>query len=276
MAVPNIRLSESALNVVENIACKIAQRNAGTITPNHIMPYLPVSLNLIKTCLDQMVDGSSVMSDQQDGLVVYRFAAYRESLEQDGILEFDTCISCDKDPTGPVDGSLCPSCANLLRNELEGLAEKMAWPAEAVYEHEILFHAAEHDGSKVHVESLAAVSRYTLRNMRQKLERITLDHFAQQEVDRTAGLVCYRFPAIKYPRKLYDQNMSIIRTYPASVMEEVQLKVVRILLSIGLMFVAMLGLAFWGVPFQILLALLAILCPIVTWRIWCHRDKSEM
>jgi len=265
-------LSESASNVVENLACRVAQRRGGRITPNDLLPYLPVSLGLVQSCLDDMVDGTSVVSEVQAGLLGYEFTAYKDSPADRGDLSVLSCVACDKDQAAPGGEVLCPACLALLRSELNTLAEKTGWPAQAVYEHEILYHAAQQTGP-VPAETLAGVSPYTLRNMRRKLNKLTLAHFARQELDEAEGMMNYAFPPINYPKPLYGKNMAVIRAYPASVMEEVQVKVVKILLTLGLMVLAMLGLAFCGVPFPILVLLLFVAGPVTAFVIWRHRDR---
>ena len=54
--------AEALTNVIENLACRIAQRNGGTLSPVHLLPYLPVSLGLVKECLEAMSDDVAVSS----------------------------------------------------------------------------------------------------------------------------------------------------------------------------------------------------------------------
>jgi hypothetical protein len=269
-----VELSESASNVVENLACRVAQKHGGRINPHHLFPYLPMSFGLIRSCLDDMVDGTSVLSDTRDNIVEYEFTAYRGAPVEKGLLDVSACVSCDKDLAGGGDAVLCGECADLLRKELNGLAEKTAWPAQAVYEHDIVYHAAG-GTDPVPAEDLAGSTIYTLRNMRRKLHRLVLDHYARQELDENAGLMKYHFPDLEYPRDRYKKNMAVIRSYPASVMEEIQLKIVRILFTLGLMFLGMLALAFWGVPFPLLIVLFLIGGPVTAFLIWRHRTRPE-
>lgn len=264
-------LSEEAANVVENLACRVAEKCAGTVTPGQLAPYLPMSLGLIRSCLDDMVDGTSVVSEVRDNIIHYEFAAYRGLPAQDGMLDAPYCLGCEKDLADSGD-VLCGSCSEALLKELGVLAEKMGWPAQAVYEHEILYHAESHDGP-VHAEALASSSRYTLGRMRKKLDILTVENFARQELDRDAGLMTYRFPPLEYPRDLYRRNMNVILSHPASMTEETQIKMVRILFSLGFIVLAMFILAFFGIPFPFLTALFCIAGPITAFVIWRHRSR---
>jgi len=270
-----LHLSEAAANVVENLATRVAQRHGGRLTPNHIVPYLPMSLALIKRCLDQMADGASVVAEEQDGFVGYLFTAYKDAPVEDGVLDVTACVSCDKDLEGAGAELLCSECSALLRKELNRLAERTAWPAQAVYEHEILYRAAKHKGP-VPPAAIAGESRYTLRSTRRKLDRLSLDRYARQELDQAAGLTKYCFPEISYPRELYRKNMAVIRSYPASLMEEVQIKVVRIFATLGVMLLGMLALAICtGIPFPFLMLLFLVAGPAVAFWIWRHREKPQ-
>jgi len=260
--------------VVENLACRIARKLKGSISPNHLVPYLPMSLGLIRQCLDQMTDGTAVLSETRDNIQEYQFTAYKGEPQAGDAPEIKACVSCSTDLPALGDAILCSACNKLLEDELTALAEKTGWPAQAVYEHEILYHAAAGKGP-MHAESLAGSSRYTLRQMRRKLDRLCVENYVRQEMDESSGLVKYSFPAIQYPKTSYQRNMAIIRQHPASIMEEVQIKVVKILMTLGLLVLASLLLAFWGIPFPILVLLLLIAGPIVALRIWLKKQKAE-
>ena len=173
-------LSETLTNVVENLACRVAEGRGGRIAPNHLVPYVPMSLALIKRALEAMVDGSSVLSEERDGATEFVFTAYQDKPEHDdkARLSFESCVSCARELVEGRDDSLCTSCGGGMAGELTELAETTGWPAQAVYEHELLYLAAGHDGP-VRAEDLAGRSRYTLRNTRRKLDRLSLDGFVR-------------------------------------------------------------------------------------------------
>ncbi|MHC4202076.1 MAG: hypothetical protein ACYSU0_18960 [Planctomycetota bacterium] len=273
-----IELSETLTNVVENLACRVAERLQGRITPNHLVPYVPMSLALIKRALESMVDGSSVLSEERDGAAEFVFTAYQDKPEHDGAkerLSFELCVSCGRELVEGRDDSLCTSCGGGMASELTELAETTGWPAQAVYEHELLYLAAGHDGP-VRAEDLAGRSQYTLRNTRRKLDRLSLDGFVRQELDSEAGAVTYRFPKIDYPKDRYRRNMAVVRSHPASVTEEVELKVVRIAIVLGLMvlaaFVAMFA---FHLYFPAVVGVLLVAAPVTSVLIWKHRSRPE-
>ena len=265
-----MQLSEKLSNVIENLACRLAQANSGTITPHYILPYIPLSLGIIEQCLNNMVDGSSITSSVEENLTTFSFAAYKneEKTATTELLTFNTCVACDADfPQSASQAAICEKCFSGIQPELNSLAEQMAWPAQAVYEHEILYNASK-EKAAMHPAQLAASSRFTLRSITGKLNHLAKNRFAIKEKQPAKGISTYQFPPVSYPRDLYRTNMAVILTYPASIMEEVQLKITRIFMALGIMLALMLGLAFWGIPFPMLVMLFFIVAPITAFSIW--------
>ncbi len=266
-----MQLSEYTANVIENLACRAAQSNGGAITPHAVLPYLPISLGIVEHCLNEMVDGTAIVSGVENGLTTYTFAAYQgKKPKTPPALSFETCVACDADFSGTSAEAICKACKDQMQSELNKLAEQMAWPAQAVYEHEILYNASQAD-KPLHPAELAAASRFTLRSMRRKLDILAKSRFASKEEQSAAGIATYAFPSLIYPRDRYRANMDIILTYPASIMEEVQTKLTRILMVLGGMLLAMLVMAFWGFPFPLLLLLFVVAAPIAAIIMWRHK-----
>jgi hypothetical protein len=221
-----------------------------------------------------MVDESSVFKETADNIVYYELAAYRCEETGEPLVNVAACLSCGGDLPSNHSRVLCPACFKTLHQELNRLAERIGWPAQAVYEHEILYLASRHAGA-VAAEALAGRSRYTLKRMRQKLNILALKNALRQEIDQAAGEMRYLFPDIDYPRKCYRENMAIINSYPASVMEEVQIKVVRILFTLGFVLIGLLVLAFLHVPFSLLMLLFLVLAPVISLVVWNKKSRPK-
>ncbi len=266
-------MGECLGNVMENTACRVAQLRGGRLAPHHAMPYLPVSLGMLCDCLNGMVDGAAVSSESKDGVVEYVFNAYADQPPGNGVLAVSNCVGCsaELDTDGEI---LCGVCAEDFRKELSALAEKTGWPAQAVYEHEILYLAAKEKGS-IAAETLAGASRHTLRSMKKKLAGMAESRFLKTEPGDKPGTVRYCFPPLVYPQNLYRKNQAVIRAYPASVMEDMEQRIVRILFVLGCIFIAMLALAFWGIPFPLLVPAFLVAAPITAFAIWRHKDKIK-
>jgi len=267
-----VLLSETAANLVENIAYRVAGLHGGKITVNHLAPYLPMSLDLIRSCLDNMLDGHSVRSDKSDGFPIYEFAACPDNGSEKGVLAVDACVSCSSDFGKTEIHPLCRDCLQAIETELNRLAESTGWPAKAVYEHEILYLAAKRSGPH-HASELAGHSRYTLKRMQQKLKAMTLERFLRQEIDEVAATLVYHFPDITYPKEMYNRNIAGIRRYPASVMEDVQIKATRIILVLASLLLGVFILALLRVPLPVLIVGFLVVAPIVAIKMWLKKDQ---
>lgn len=264
-------LNETAANIVENLAYQVAQSHGGSITVNHLAPYLPLSLNLIGSCLDNMVDGHSVIQNQHDGFKMYEFTQTKEIDTNSNEALTQNCVSCTTNPRSHKQ-MLCKECMDALEKELTRIAESTGWPAKAVYEHEILYLAAQRNGP-MSAADLAGYSRYTLKRMQKKLKVMALDQYLKLDLDKTAATIFYQFPKISYPKEAYQRNMEIIRRYPASVAEDMELKIIRIILCFTGMLLAVFILALLRIPLPILIICFVIAAPIVAFKIWRHKDQ---
>ncbi len=268
-----MELNERLTNVIENTACRVAQLRGGRLAPHHVMPYLPVSLGMLCDCLNAMVDGAAVQVEANDGVQEYLFRAYVDQPVGVGVLAATNCVACSAGLDSAVE-VLCADCAAGFREELSMLAEKNGWPAQAVYEHEILYLAAR-DKGPVAAEALAGRSRYPLRSMKRKLEAMAESRFLKKVPGADSGTLRYHFPELVYPQNRFRANQKIIGAYPASVMEDVEQRLVRILFVLGCIFLLMLVLAFWGIPFPLLVPAFLVVAPITSFLIWRHKDKVE-
>ncbi|MBW1803475.1 MAG: hypothetical protein JRJ85_22435 [Deltaproteobacteria bacterium] len=267
-------LSEQAANVIENIAYRVAENQGGMITVNHLAPYLPMSLGLIRSCLDNMVDNHSVVTGEKDGFPIYEFTACSDPSKSEDIMDATTCVSCSADLPPEGDRPLCRGCSKAIEKELHRLAETTGWPAKAVYEHEILYLAARNQNPQNAAE-LAGHSRFTLKRMQGKLKQMTLDHLLRQDLDENAATIMVHFPPINYPKALYQRNMAVIRRYPASLMEDMEIKVIRIILTLAAMLFCVFLMAFLRVPLPALIIGFIIVAPIASLMIWRRKDKPK-
>ena len=258
-------------NAVENIAFRLAEQRGGTITPAELLPYLPVSLELIAEILNDVVAESTAISvETKNGILHYTFTSAQSSQPTDSSLRVTHCVCCDEDVRIGVDDILCGDCAATVERALKTESETNGWPASAVYQHEVCYLAARIP-SPVSAEKLASRSRFTVRRMRRKLELLAQGSFVRKE----AGAEQYSFPPAPYPRERYLKNIKTIRSLPASITEDIEVRVVHILIALGILFLVLLGFAFWGFPFPLLLTSFFFTAPILAVVIWKRRSKLD-
>ncbi len=262
-----MKLSNYATNIIENLACRIAARKSGLITANHLMPYLPVTLNIIKTALDEMIDGVAVTADRQDEQSVYRFTNQDGQDARFSAQDEETCLSCNKRTPLEYNGVLCAGCFDTFNKELHESAETSGWPPQALFEHEILYTASK-EGNPVHPSAISGHSRHTLRQVQHRLAEMSIDGYINEEIDEQQGAITYSFPGIDYPADLFKRNVEMLEAFPAAIKEEVEIKITKILFILGILILGLFILAFLRVPFIFLIAVFLAAAPIISIIIW--------
>lgn len=267
----NIQLSELSTNVFENLAYKIAEKNGGRIASSHLLPYLAVSLEIVDHCLEQMVDGVAVLVHQEENRKIFEFPALVGDVpHRPRLLAASHCVACSADISPQEGHAICPACRGKLQAELDNLASVTGWPAQAVYEHEILYLASQLE-PPLKATALAAHSRYTLRRMRNKLNRLVEEGRAWREGDEETRDPDYRFCPMSYPKDCYQRNLRMIMRHPASLAEDAELRLVKIFFSLGTVILALFILALFHVPYPLLVLAFLILAPVMSLKIWTHR-----
>jgi len=255
-------------NAVENSAFRLAEKGNGTLFPAELLPYLPVSLGMITDILNAVAaESEAITPETVEGLRRYTFRAVPPETTP---LTTSHCLTCDNDSND----LLCEVCRKNLEVALHDEGKINGWPAQAVYEHEMIYLAAR-TASPVSAEKLASASRFTLRRMRKKLEIMEQGLSVRQECDPETGVLSYVFPTAPYPRANYLRNIKWIRSLPASITEDVEARVIHILSALGILFLVLLALAFWGFPFPLLFMAFLMTSPILAVLIWNRRSKLD-
>jgi len=264
-------ISENLANIIENLACRLAEMKGGIVTPNDLFPYLPLSWSLINSILTDMVDKKSVTTEIKAGFKIYKFTAIDKNKTVPGQIVLNSCVGCDKDLKKHGTDLICEECRKMIDRELTILAKKTAWPAEAVYEHEIIYLASKLK-SPLFPAILAGHSRYTLRNMRLKLQVLQEKGALKLDDDITTNKEKALFPEVDYPREMYKRNLKVICSFPASLQEEAEMRIVKIVYTLAILGLAVFaGAILLGLPFPIMITCFAIFAPITAIHIWRHK-----
>lgn len=263
-----IELSNKSANIIENLACHIAERNNHRITAAHLIPHLPLPLAALKKYLDDMLDGVAVYSEVDDGKTWYVFSNPDET--GDSAKSADrpkACICCSSEIPPSSRGIICSDCRNVMLTELRRTATVSNWPSQALFEHEMLYVSSEHN-NPVHPSTLAGHSRYTLKQVQEKMEELCLEGFVSQTFNDEKGSILYDFPDITYPLKNYEDNLAILESFPSTIQEAVEARVTKIFFALGVLVLCLFALAFMRVPFPFLIIAFLAAAPVISYVIW--------
>ena len=258
--------------ILENLAERLAAERGGRITPNDLVPYVPVSLSMIESHLAEMADGCVVIAGEDDGVRTYTFPELVEA----GTSHTETglCVYCGHKSTDDKALGMCWSCLDHLGKELLTLAGMSAWPAEAVWQHELLFITSTAEGP-IRIADVAGRSRLTLSQVKQKLKELAVSGYARAVLDSERGFLTYQFPPIVYPPESYQRNDAFIRLHPSSLQDEWEVRIIKSLMAIVVIFAICFGLAFMRIPLSLLVLAGGLASALSVWRIVHKRRRVE-
>ncbi len=254
---------------VENLAARLAVARGGRVMANHLMPYLPVSLDLIERILDALADGSVLTSRREDDWQIYEFP---ELLDAPAAApQKNVCVACGNPELLAGKSPLCDTCMRELEAELTELAKREDWPAEAVWEHELLCAASRQSGP-LRVASLAGFTRLSLSQLKERLKNLAARGHARCVVDFEKKSAHYEFPPLTYPRDAWLRHDRFICSHPASRKCEFEIKIMKVfvvfIVAIFLFFLDMLQ------PIPCVLIVLPIAVILALW--WIFRAPPEL
>lgn len=257
-------------SITENLAQRIAAANQGIVYINQLIPFLPVSIELLENTLETIVDGSVVKKEIRDGLLTYIFTELENTTEQ--VFPRGICIYSGEDFPYQKGKILSDRISDLLNKELNLLAKNQAWPADAVWEHEILYITATVNRPLTLTE-IAGSSRMPMKQVKEKLKILTQAGICKE--DSSGSGTGYIFPDIGYTYDLFHAHDLFIRSFPVSLKEEQEIRVIKILTT--LIFIVLGGFLLnfiVKIPFPIFLFALLASCGVTAIKMWFAKIKK--
>lgn len=235
--------------LIENLAERLAASKGGRIAPADLIPYIPLSLTLVRRFLDEMVDGNLVISERKDGLLFYEFTELVGAPAK--VFPKGICLYCGESVAEGQGNILAAQHQKPFQEELLKLAESEAWPAEAIWQHELIYITSNVEGP-IRISDVAGRSRLTLSQVNRRLEILAKEGYARQNLDFEKEKASYEFPKVDYPAEAYFRNDRFIRQHPSSLKDEAEVKMAKTLIMlIAIVFIGLLA-AIGGVPFPLI------------------------
>jgi hypothetical protein len=125
------------------------------------------------------------------------------------------------------------------------------------------------------VTEIAGSSRMTLKQVKEKLQQLTHGGYCQ-EVIKAGSLPEYVFPEITYEPDLYRAHDRFIRSYPSSLQEEKEVRIIKVLTYlIGIVFGGFLLNFIVRIPFPLLILLITASCVVTALKLWFTKEIRE-
>tara|TARA_B110000438_G_scaffold286670_1_gene318131 strand:+ start:1836 stop:2612 length:777 start_codon:yes stop_codon:yes gene_type:complete len=233
--------------VVENLAERLAASQSGVVHPVQLLPYVPVSLWMVEQVLDKLATSDFVEKDRVGDFVSYHFPQFVDRPQT--AFKPERCVFSNAPLPEDSAQVLSEDVIREVENELRTLAESDPWPANANWQHELVYLMQNLSGS-VRISDLAGHSRMAFRQVEEKVKQLA--KLGAVSLDPNTGTV--ELPPLAYPQSQYERQAAFIRLFPGALKEEYEVRLVRALLYvIGIMVLCFLAAFFVRVPFFILL-----------------------
>ncbi|MFQ3271703.1 MAG: hypothetical protein ACI9A1_002030 [Lentimonas sp.] len=206
--------------VTENLAEQLSAAQGGLVQPAQLLPYLPISLRLIEATLDELSASDRVSKQSENGLITYLF---KESIDQAPRKFAPThCIYSNEALDGHEFTVITSEVKNQIEAELQQLATSDVWPAEAVWEHELIY-LANNLADPVSASQIAGHSRLSFKKVEQRLTELK----ERGAIQFSPDLGTWELPPMRYPRTPYKRNDAYIRQFPGALQEETEVRLLK-------------------------------------------------
>lgn len=208
--------------VAENLAEQLSASQGGIMHAAQLVPYLPVSLRLIETTLEELSASARVTKQIKDGITAYLF---KESIDQAPHKFAPThCIYSNEALDGHEFTVIAPEIRKKIEAELAELAAADVWPADAVWEHELIY-LANNLTAPVTASKIAGHSRLSFKKVEQRLAELRERGIIQCDRKQNS----WELPPMRYPRLPYKRHDQFIRQFPGALQEETELRLLKAL-----------------------------------------------
>jgi len=231
--------------VTENLAEQLSATQSGIVHPAQLLPYLPLSLECIERTLDGMLSSNRVRKEYENRLQVYVFTESIDKKPQRFAPK--QCIYSNEPLTDDTFNVIAPDVRATIESELALLATNDPWPAQANWQHELIYLAANLP-APVSTSAIAGHARLSFNRTEERLQ--TLQKQGAIHFDGMTN--AWTLPPLRYPRAVYTRNDNYIRQFPGAIKEEFELRLVKGLsISLGILLAAMLLTVTARIPFPL-------------------------
>lgn len=206
--------------VTENLAEQLSAAQGGILHPAQLLPYLPVSLGLIEAALDELTSSDRVDKQLKNGLTTYIF---KESIDKPPHKFAPThCVYSNESLDGHEFSVIAPEIKTQIEAELAQLAANDIWPAQAVWQHELIY-LANNLPVPASTSRIAGHSRLSFKKVEQRLAQLQQQGALQLDPE----LNTWKLPPMRYPRPAYKRNDQYIRQFPGALQEETEVRLLK-------------------------------------------------
>ncbi len=237
-------LPEVLINLIENTAYRLAQKQSGKVRVNDLACELPLSLEIIEEGLSHMLRANAISTSEEDGLKLYLFPALstEQSIESK---DPELCVACQE--RGPKGAWLCRNCERKLRQGLQELSAPLDWAEAALQQHALLHLASQHTGP-ISPSFLAANTPYTFGKVEGLLEQMCQRGYAKLNLDQAEEGLFYDIPSRSYPEQQFKIQQGFMEACRSAVVSTLDQLVAKVATKLGVLVLFLLALSLMRIP----------------------------
>ena len=237
-------LPEVLINLIENTAYRLAQKQSGTVRVNDLACELPLSLEIIEEGLSHMLRANAISVSEKDGCKLYLFPAL--STEQSiASMAPQPCVACQE--RGAQGAWLCRNCEHKLRQGLQKLSGPLDWAEAALQQHALLHLASQHSGP-ISPSFLAANTPYTFGKVEGLLEQMCQRGYAKLNLDHAEEGLFYDIPTRPYPEQQFKIQQGFMEACRSAAVSTLDQLVAKVAIKLGVLVLVLLALSLMRIP----------------------------
>lgn len=232
--------------ITENLALQLSATQSGVVHPAQLMPYLPLSIELIEDTLNTIAESERVQKQTINHFSAYLFEESFNKPQSSFTPRF--CVYSNEPLNDHEYSAISSNVRQTMETELANLANSDSWPAEAVWQHEIIYLVANLP-EPVSTSLLAGHSRLSFKRVEARLMQLQDKGILHLEPETKT----WSLPPLRYPRPVYARNDDFIRQFPGAVKEELEVRLVKGLsFSLGIFLLCFILVIIGRLPFPLI------------------------
>lgn len=206
--------------VTENLAEQLSAAQGGIVHPAQLLPYLPLSLKLIEKTLDALTESDRVEKQTINGFSAYIF---KESLNKpQHKFAPRVCVYSNEALENTEYTAISVDTRKKIEAELSLTAANDIWPAEAVWEHELIY-LVQNLNAPTSTREIAGHARLPFKKVEAHLAKLNACSALRLSTDLNA----WEGPPMRYPKAAYIRNDRYIRQFPGAIKEEFEIRLIK-------------------------------------------------
>lgn len=191
------QLGPGLIQVVAQVATRLAERTDQTVNPIQVATYVPLDVDSVGRILESLEEDYDLERVERDSICLFRFRDAQE-------LEEATAAPVD------IDNGEHLIDNPLFESNLADLKSEDGWTRKVREQHEILSVAAAAGTQTVELSHFISRSDLPSSKVQSILNDFGAERYVGSHIDEEAETVSYTFPEFDYPEHRRDRNLEIV------------------------------------------------------------------